>query len=110
MMHYKTTNKKCLCSEHKSASSNYRCNMLCSHRILKEAFFPEIPQVDIILTHQFDQLTIDYDFLPAETSVQNETTEDINYITRTIKFFLHYYENNGFYHLKKLRTNLSEKW
>lgn len=111
IIHYKTAKEHCLCSYNKLASSNYKCDVPCFHRILKGATFPEIPQLNLKLSHQYNELKIEYDFIKAENGPPNEMTEEINYIVSTIKFFshfkkveeiqkyveLHYYANNGLF-------------
>ena len=63
------------------------------------------------MTYQFDQLEEIHDILQPEEIIQNETTDEINFIIKSIQFFSkyrkendiksfveeHYTANNGFF-------------
>ena len=108
---YKTTQKNCLCSENKLISANLKIDVPCSHRISKGETFLEFQKINLNLTYQFDQLEEIHDILQPEEIIQNETTDEINFIIKSIQFFSkyrkendiksfveeHYTANNGFF-------------
>ena len=88
--HYKTTANHCFCSENKLISSNLKIDVPCSHRISMGATFQDFPDVFLNLNHQYAKLEFTHEFVNAQETQGNETTTEIDYIIRTIRYFSHY--------------------
>ena len=88
--YYKTTEEQCLCSDNKLASSNYKIDIPCYHRLRFGATFPETPVINLDLSHSYSNLEVEYEFIPDEDNPENELTDEINYISRQVKHFSHY--------------------
>ena len=85
--HYKTTVETCLCSENKVESSNYKLDLPCFHRIFLGARFEPLPVMNFNFSENYKGVTVERDFLPEETNIENDEQDRISFAIRTIKQF-----------------------
>ena len=81
-IHYSTSKKFCLCSENKLVSSNLKIDIPCSHRLSKGETFPDLPKINLNLIHQYSNLEIIHEFVPAEKTQEDEKTDEMKYIVK----------------------------
>lgn len=91
---YQTSINECACSNNKLASSNYRIDIPCVHRLRIGSQFPELPECELQLNFQYNDIIMDFDFLQEAENYVGHYENDIEYAIKTIKFFSRYKDEN----------------